>query len=204
MTAPAPRPRKGQDARVVVYLLGVVVLMGALSWAAVPFYNWFCRVTGFAGTTNVATSLSDTILDQDVRVRFDANVMPGMGWTFRPVQREMTLKIGQDALAYYEAINTTDQPITGRASYNVAPDSAGYFFDKIECFCFTEQTLQPGERVLMPVNFYVDPDIVNDRDARAVRDITLSYTFYRADKAANQTSADASDVLDARAKTTVN
>lgn len=172
-----------RNTRTLWKLVSVVVVMGALAWAAVPFYSWFCRVTGFAGTTQVADAAPDQILNQVVRIRFDANVMPGMGWTFRPMQREMTLRIGETGLAFYEAVNTTDQPITGTASYNVSPDAAGYFFDKIECFCFTEQTLQPGERIEMPVTFFVDPAIVRDRDAGHIRDITLSYTFFRSEPA---------------------
>ena len=167
------------NARVVALLVGVVVTMGALAWAAVPFYDWFCRVTGYAGTTNVAARASDVVLDELVTVRFDANVDPNLGWTFRPLQREMKLKIGENAIAFYEAINNTDQPLTGAASYNVAPEIAGYYFNKIECFCFTEQTLLPGERIEMPVTFFVDAGLVDDRDAGRVRDITLSYTFHR-------------------------
>ncbi|MDB6175895.1 cytochrome c oxidase assembly protein [Paracoccus sp. Z330] len=167
-----------RDTRTVAALLGVVVTMGALAWAAVPFYNWFCRVTGFAGTTQIAEQASDVVLDEEIRVRFDANVDKDLEWTFRPMQTKMDIKIGETGLAFYEAVNNSDHPITGTASYNVAPDVSGYYFDKIECFCFTEQTLQPGERVEMPVTFYVDPDLVNDRDASWVRDITLSYTFH--------------------------
>ncbi|MFI0395567.1 cytochrome c oxidase assembly protein [Paracoccus jiaweipingae] len=168
-----------RNTRTVTILLAVVVTMGALAWAAVPFYSWFCQVTGYGGTTNTAGAASDVVLDETVRVRFDANTDKDLGWTFRPMQRDIVLKIGQTGLAYYEAVNTSDETITGTASYNVAPDVAGYFFDKIECFCFTEQTLKPGERVEMPVTFYVDPDLVTDRDAGRVRDITLSYTFHR-------------------------
>lgn len=181
------------NTRIVTRLVGVVVVMGALSWAAVPFYSWFCRVTGFAGTPSVAEQGADRVLDETVRVRFDANVMPGMGWTFRPMQADMTLRIGETGLAFYEAVNTSDEAITGTATYNVSPDAAGYFFDKIECFCFTEQTLQPGERIEMPVTFFVSPDLVDDRDARTIRDITLSYTFYRQDQPA-QRSAEAAQV----------
>ncbi|MBD9526798.1 MULTISPECIES: cytochrome c oxidase assembly protein [Paracoccus] len=177
------------NARIVGMLVGVVVVMGALSWAAVPFYDWFCRVTGYGGTTNVAAAASDVVLDEKVRVRFDSNVDPDMGWTFRPLQREMELRIGENAIAFYEAINTTDQPITGTASYNVAPEIAGYYFNKIECFCFTEQTLQPGERIEMPVSFFVDAGLVDDRDAGRVRDITLSYTFHRSEPAAPKQAA---------------
>jgi cytochrome c oxidase assembly protein subunit 11 len=167
--------------RVAAMLVGVVVTMGALAWAAVPFYNWFCRVTGYGGTTNVATEQSGEVLDQTITVRFDANVERGMPWEFKPVEREMTLRIGETGLAFYEAYNPTDRVVGGTASYNVAPDQAGYFFNKIQCFCFTEQVLKPGERVLMPVSFYVDPDIVNDREAKYIRHITLSYTFHEAE-----------------------
>ena len=139
------------------------------------------QVTGFAGTTQVATQESDRVLDRTVRVRFDANVMPDMGWTFRPMQREMTVRLGETAMAYYEAVNVSEQTVTGSATYNVAPDDAGYYFEKIECFCFTEQTLAPGERIEMPLTFFVSPDMVDSRDAGHIRDITLSYTFFRQD-----------------------
>ena len=168
-----------RESRTALGLVGVVVTMGALAWAAVPFYNWFCKVTGFGGTTQVATQASDEVLDQMIRIRFDANVDSNLDWTFRPMQTKMDLKIGENGLAFYEAINNSDETITGTASYNVAPEVTGYYFDKIDCFCFTEQTLKPGERVEMPVSFYVDPDLVKDGDAAWVRDITLSYTFHR-------------------------
>lgn len=164
--------------RIVVMTVGVVLLMGSLAWAAVPFYNWFCRVTGFAGTTSVADAGSDVILDRTIKIRFDGNVERGMPWKFKPVVREMEIRIGETGLAFYEAWNPTDKRITGSASYNVFPYEAGGYFTKIDCFCFTEQTLDPGERVEMPVTFYVDPDIVNDRDAKYVKHITLSYTFH--------------------------
>lgn len=164
--------------RVAALLVGVVVTMGALAWAAVPFYSWFCRVTGYGGTTNTASSESSEILEETVTIRFDANTAPDMPWQFRPMQNEVTLKIGETGMAFYEAYNPTDKPVAGTASYNVAPDLAGYYFTKIQCFCFTEQVLQPGERVEMPVIFYVDPEIVSDSDAGHIRDITLSYTFF--------------------------
>ncbi len=156
----------------------VVITMGALGWAAVPFYDWFCRVTGYGGTTSVADAGSDVVLDKTIKVRFDGSIERGMPWEFKPVQREMELRIGETGLAFYEAYNPTDQPIAGTASYNVAPYSVGPYFIKIDCFCFTEQVLQPGERVSMPVTFYVDPDITRDRDAKFAKSITLSYTFH--------------------------
>ena len=161
--------------------VGVVLLMGSLAWASVPFYNWFCRVTGFGGTTAVADAGSDVVLDQTIIIRFDASLNAGMPWEFKPVVREIELRIGETGLAFYEAYNPTDRPVAGQASYGVTPYAAGGFFTKIDCFCFEEQVLQPGERVLMPVSFYVDPEIVDDRDAKYVRHITLSYTFYEID-----------------------
>ncbi|SET66998.1 cytochrome c oxidase assembly protein [Paracoccus homiensis] len=167
-----------RNSRTVLALVGVVVTMGALAWAAVPFYSWFCRVTGFGGTTQVSTAAPDQVLDEVIRVRFDANIDKDVPWTFRPMQTKMDVRLGESAMAYYEAINNSDQTITGTASYNVAPEVSGYYFDKIECFCFTEQTLKPGERIEMPINFFVDPELIEDGDAAWVRDITLSYTFH--------------------------
>lgn len=167
--------------RTLTKLVGVVVVMGALAWASVPFYDWFCRVTGFSGITGVADAGADRILDRTIKIRFDSNTERGMAWEFEPAQREMELRIGETGLAFYEAHNPTDRPIAGQASYNVTPYEAGGFFDKIECFCFTEQVLQPGERVMMPVTFFVDPAIVEDRDAKYTHTITLSYTFYEID-----------------------
>ena len=157
----------------------LVVTMASLSFASVPFYDWFCRVTGFGGVTNVAAAESDIILDQTINVRFDASLERDMPWTFKPVEREMTLRIGEMGMAFYEAHNPTDQPVAGQAAYNVTPYEAGVFFDKIACFCFVEQVLQPGETVLMPVSFFVDPAIVDDREGKHVHTITLSYTFYQ-------------------------
>jgi cytochrome c oxidase assembly protein subunit 11 len=156
---------------------GVAVFMVGMAFAAVPLYDWFCRVTGFAGTTQVAAAAPDTVLDRTIKVRFDASTMD-MPWRFRPVQREVTVRLGETALVFYEAHNPTDRPITGTASFNVTPYSTGSYFAKIACFCFVEQTLQPGETVQMPVTFYVDPEIIEDREASRVPVITLSYTFY--------------------------
>ncbi len=161
--------------------VGVVVLMGSLAWASVPFYNWFCRTTGFGGVTQEATVASDTVLEKTIKVRFDASIDRGMEWQFKPVEREIELKIGETGLAFYEAYNPSNRPIAGTASYNVAPYDAGAYFTKIACFCFERQILQPHERVQMPVTFYVDPKIVTDRDAQFTKVITLSYTFYETD-----------------------
>ncbi|MBD0866104.1 MAG: cytochrome c oxidase assembly protein [Rhodobacteraceae bacterium] len=167
--------------KTVLQTLGVVLLMGGLAWVSVPFYDWFCRVSGFGGVTGVAETGPDEILDQKIKVRFDASLDRDMPWQFKPLQREMELRIGETGLAFYEAYNPTDRPVAGSASYNVVPYEAGGFFDKIRCFCFEEQVLEPGERVQMPVTFYVDPEIVTDRDAKYVHTVTLSYTFHKID-----------------------
>ena len=167
--------------RTLSYLGSLVLTMVALSFASVPLYDWFCRVTGYGGTTLEADAGSDLILDQTINVRFDASLSKDMAWEFTPVEREMTVRIGETGLAFYEAYNPTSRPIAGSASYNVFPFTAGGYFIKIACFCFEEQVLQPGERVQMPVTFYVDPEIVNDNDGKHIESITLSYTFYEID-----------------------
>ncbi|MGI3212118.1 cytochrome c oxidase assembly protein [Roseovarius tibetensis] len=169
------------NTKTVTRLVGVVVLMGGLAWASVPFYDWFCRVTGFGGVTGQSDIASDEVLDETITVRFDASKARDMPWEFKPVEREMDLRIGETGLAFYEAYNPTDRPVAGRANYNVTPYDAGGFFTKIDCFCFQEQVLQPGERVQMPVTFYVDPEIVDDREGQYIHTITLSYTFHEID-----------------------
>ena len=190
-------------AKTVAQTLSLVVVMGGLAWASVPFYDWFCRVTGFGGTTMVSEFApgEDEILDQTIFVRFDASKERGMPWDFKPVERRMEIRIGETGLAFYEAHNPTDRPIAGTASYNVTPYEAGAFFSKIACFCFEEQILQPGETALMPVTFFVDPAIVNDRDGQFVKQITLSYTFYETDLPQEQAALDAAP---ADADTTLN
>lgn len=174
-------PKLQGTQRTLAQTICVVVFMGGLAWASVPFYDWFCRVTGFGGATNIAETGSDVILDQTIKVRFDASLSRDMPWSFKPEVREMEIRIGETGLAFYEAHNPLDVPIAGQASYNVTPFEAGAFFDKIECFCFTEQVLMPGETVMMPVSFFVDPAIVDDREGQYVHTITLSYTFYEID-----------------------
>lgn len=181
MRLPRILARMEPQNRTLTLLVGVVAVMTSLSFAAVPFYDWFCRVTGFGGTTSVADAGSDLILDRSIKIRFDASLEAGMPWDFRPAQTEMELRIGETALAFYEAYNPTDHAIAGTASYNVSPYAAGGYFTKIDCFCFEMQVLQPGERVMMPVSFYVDPAIVDDPEGRFVKAITLSYTFHQTD-----------------------
>lgn len=167
--------------KTVAQTVGLVVVMGGLAWASVPFYDWFCRVTGFGGVTGVSEVAPEDVLEQTIKVRFDGSLNNHMAWEFKPVVREMEVRIGETGLAFYEAYNPTNRPIAGSASYNVTPYQAGVFFNKIQCFCFEEQVLAPGERVQMPVTFYVDPEIVDDRDGKHIHTITLSYTFYEID-----------------------
>ena len=181
MTDSIEKTAASANKKTVLRLLGVGLTMGALAWASVPFYNWFCSVTGYGGTTGVAEAAPDEVLDQTITIRFDASLDRGMPWEFRPVAQEVEIRIGETGLAFYEAYNPTDRPVAGSASYNVAPYQAGEFFIKIDCFCFEQQVLQPGERVQMPVSYFVDPEIVTDSEGQFVKHITLSYTFYETD-----------------------
>jgi cytochrome c oxidase assembly protein subunit 11 len=174
-----PRRGLGRDA-VVGSIAGLVaVLMVGAAYAAVPFYNWFCRTTGFNGTTQVA-KLAPTAapLTRKIAVRFDSNVAGGLPWKFEPEKTEIEINIGQVVTVYYNVTNLAARTTTGQAAYNVAPLTVGAYFEKINCFCFTEQTMAPGEKREMPVVFYVDPSIVNDSDNDGLNTITLSYTFY--------------------------
>jgi cytochrome c oxidase assembly protein subunit 11 len=175
-------PGAAASRRTALRLGGVVAVMLGLSFAAVPLYDWFCRVTGYGGTTTVAAAggAAPEVLDRTIRVRFDANTAAGMPWTFRPMTRTMDVRLGESALVFYEASNPTDAPVAGTASYNVAPFAAGSHFAKIACFCFELQVLGPGERIEMPVSFYVDPAILDDPEARGAPSITLSYTMHAA------------------------
>jgi cytochrome c oxidase assembly protein subunit 11 len=171
--------RLGRDAAVAATCGLVVVLMVGASYAAVPFYNWFCRATGFNGTTQVATSAPTSgALARRIAVRFDANVAPGLPWKFEPEQTEIEIPIGQVVTVFYSVTNQSARSTTGQAAYNVAPLTVGAYFQKINCFCFTEQTMAPGEKREMPVVFYVDPALAADSDNDGLNTITLSYTFY--------------------------
>ena len=175
----ASRPSLRRDAVVAAICGFVVVLMVGASYAAVPFYNWFCRATGFNGTTQVATSApASSPLSRKIAVRFDANVAPGLPWKFEPEQTEIELNIGQVATVFYTVTNQSARTTTGQAAYNVAPLTVGAYFQKVNCFCFTEQTMAPGEKRQMPVVFYVDPSIAGNSENDGLNSITLSYTFY--------------------------
>ncbi len=151
---------------------------GALAVYAVPLYEMFCKVTGYGGTVQRAASNQSQLTDRVISVRFDGSVDGDLPWKFRPLQVKQSIKVGETALAFYEATNLSDHAITGSAVFNVTPHKAGLYFSKIECFCFTEQTLQPGETASMPVTYFIEPDIVDDRKMDNVQEITLSYSFF--------------------------
>ena len=152
--------------------------MVGMSFAAVPLYKLYCQVTGYAGTTQRVIKPSEVVVDRMMRVRFDANVGPALKWDFGPLQNTVDVKLGENTLVFFRATNRSDQPVTGTATFNVTPEMVGPYFAKVECFCFTEQRLEPGESIDMPVSFYIDPAILNDADAKALELVTLSYTFY--------------------------
>jgi len=171
--------RPGRDATVAALCGLLVALMVGASYAAVPFYDWFCRATGFNGTTQVATSApAGAPLTRKIAVRFDANVAPGLPWKFEPEQNEVEVRIGEVVTIFYSVTNQAARATTGQAAYNVAPLTVGAYFQKINCFCFTEQTMAPGEKRDMPVVFYVDPALAADSENDSLKTITLSYTFY--------------------------
>src|ERR1700716_684799 len=173
------RRRLGRDAVVAAICGLVVALMVGASYAAVPFYNWFCRATGFNGTTQVATSApASAPLTRKIAVRFDSNVAPGLPWKFEPEQTEIEVRIGQVVTVYYTVTNQAARTTTGQAAYNVAPLTVGAYFQKINCFCFTEQTMAAGEKREMPVVFYVEHKLGADSQNEGLKTITLSYTFY--------------------------
>lgn len=175
--------------RTALMALGFALGMFALGFASVPLYRLFCQVTGFGGTTQRATeadlaaaAANSHGVARTINVRFDSNTDRGLPWQFKPEQTQMKVHLGQKSMAIYLAKNLSDKPVTGRAVFNVTPDQTGSYFNKIQCFCFVEQTLQPGQEVRMPVLFFVDPKIAQDADAKGVQEITLSYTFYPVEK----------------------
>jgi cytochrome c oxidase assembly protein subunit 11 len=174
----APR----SNLRVAAIAAGVAVGMVGLSYASVPLYRLFCQVTGFGGTTQRADAAPQQATEHMVRVQFDANTSTNLDWAFHPVQESITVRIGEQNLAFYRATNESSQPLVGTAVFNVTPVQAGAYFNKIQCFCFTEQLLEPGQSIDMPVSFFVDPELLNDPDAAGIKEITLSYTFYPVDK----------------------
>ena len=179
---PAPKANKTRHNLLALSLVGLVAGMVGLSFASVPLYRMFCQVTGYGGLPQRADKAPGEVLDRTIRIRFDGNVDHGLPWTFAPVQQTIDVKIGETALAFFKATNETSAPVSGTAIFNVAPELAGRYFTKIECFCFKQQTLAAGQSVEMPVTFFVDPKIVEDEDTKNMSEMTLSYTFYRSDK----------------------
>lgn len=164
--------------KVVIGCLAALAVMGGVTAYSPTLYRLFCQVTGYGGTTQRAEKAPGKVLDKVVTVRFDANVSSQLAWKFEPVQHTIDVKVGETALAFFRATNTSDKVLKGTAAFNVAPEVAGIYFNKIECFCFKEQTLQPGQSVEMPVSFFIDPKIVEDRDTAQLSNLTLSYVFY--------------------------
>ena len=170
-----------RNAKTGLAVAAVVAGMAGLSYAAVPLYRAFCQITGWGGVTQRADGPASAVLDREVTVRFDGTVGRGLPWRFKPQEVSQTLKIGESGLAFFEAENLSDRPVVGRAAFNVQPAKAGVYFQKIECFCFTEQRLEPGEKMLMPVSYFVDPKLADDENLDEVSTITLAYTFFLQD-----------------------
>jgi cytochrome c oxidase assembly protein subunit 11 len=164
--------------RTALWCGGLVFFMGGLAFASVPLYDLFCRMTGFGGTPMVRNEAASRISERVVQVRFDANVAPGLGWTFEAETNVVNARVGETQTVFYKVTNRSDKPTTGIATFNVQPSHVGAFFVKMQCFCFTEHTLQPGESMDAPVVFYIDPDFEKQRELRSVHALTLSYTYF--------------------------
>jgi cytochrome c oxidase assembly protein subunit 11 len=183
-------PNSAKNRRVAVLSALFVACMVGLAYASVPFYRMFCQVTGFGGTPQRAETAPDKTLERRMTIRFDANTAGSLPWLFEPVQRSLEVKVGEENFAYYRAANKSDHAVTGTAVFNVTPDTTGAYFNKIQCFCFTKQTLKAGESIELPVSFFVDPAIVEDHGLDKVNTITLSYTFYPASQSDTVSSAE--------------
>jgi cytochrome c oxidase assembly protein subunit 11 len=202
LSAPqSPNKPAARNGRIALICAGIAALMLGGAFASAPLYSVFCRVTGFGGTplrAEAAPAATDTSHERTITVRFNSDTAPGMPWKFQPEQRQVVVKPGEETLIFYKASNPTDKPITGQAAYNVTPDKAGQYFNKIQCFCFTEQRLNPGQTADMPVSFFVDPKLLTDPQTRDVTTITLSYTFFRLpdedNKQVSDSGADAAPV----------
>lgn len=181
------------NSRVVAMCIAMVLGMGGLAYASVPLYQLFCQVTGYGGTTQqVDAKAADGVgmIDRDINVRFDANTASILNWEFAPKEREVTIKMGEKMIINYVAKNLSDKPIVGMATFNVTPQAAGVFFNKIECFCFTDTYIEPGQTLDMPVVFYVDPDMDQEKAMKALNTITLSYTFFESETSVEDALAD--------------
>lgn len=183
------------NTNVVAMCVGMVLGMGGLTYASVPLYELFCQVTGYGGTTQRA-ELSDAIdvIDRKINVRFDANTASSLDWEFAPEKREVSLNVGETMVVNYVAKNLSDEPIVGMASFNVTPQATGVFFNKVECFCFTDTYIEPGGELVMPVMFYVDPDLDKEETMKGLNTITLSYTFYESDTTPEEMTAEQAEL----------
>ena len=181
--------RRRRDGATVLLLVSVVAGMTGLAFASVPLYRLFCQETGLGGTTRRAAAAPVKEAAAFVTIRFDAETAPGLGWEFRPLQSKVSVHPGEQQKIFYRAVNKTAEPVTGRATYNVTPAKAGIYFDKLQCFCFSEQLLAPGQSVDMGVVFFVDPDILTDPNTSDVHTITLSYTMFPAHQASRPTAS---------------
>ena len=168
-----------QNKKVAIIVVSIIFSMVGLTYAAFPLYDLFCRVTGYGGTPKQVDESSENVGSRNFTVRFNSDIAKDLNWEFNPVQKQVNVKTGENKLIFFEAYNPTDKPITGVATYNITPERAAYHFSKVQCFCFEKQTLQPGERVQMPVSFYIDPEIEEDKDVGNLDTVTLSYTFFK-------------------------
>lgn len=203
MSAPVKSSDKNKLRRDLTVAAACIAFFGSMigvTYASVPLYKLFCQVTGYGGTTQQAAAPSQKVLDRTITVRFDANVSPGLPWEFQPVKREVTMRIGETTTASFLAKNIFGTPTRGKATFNVVPELAGSYFNKLECFCFTDTTLKPREKLDMPVVFFVDPEIVNEPDLKDIKTITLSYTFFPSMDETPVASADTKDLKKAKAQ----
>jgi cytochrome c oxidase assembly protein subunit 11 len=178
MTGTSRTPLQRRHRALAAWCAALVFAMVGAAYAAVPLYRMFCAATGFDGTPRRATGPSQRTLEQTIIVRFDGNVAPSLPWRFAPVQTTMTVKLGENTVAVYKATNLSDKRIVATAAYNIFPEITASYFNKIECFCFTEQVLEPGQTAELALSFFIDPEIVRDQDAKRVTNVTVSYTFY--------------------------
>ncbi|MGZ0190517.1 MAG: cytochrome c oxidase assembly protein [Alphaproteobacteria bacterium] len=183
------RPTTTKNTRLGLILAGLALGMVGLAFASVPLYDLFCRVTGYGGTTQRASAAPDQTSSRVMAIRFNADVSPDLPWSFRPVINLTKVHLGEERLAFFQATNNSDEPIVGTAVFNVTPQKVGAYFNKVQCFCFEKQVLQPGETMDFPVSFFVDPDIETEKNLDDVKTITLSYTFFPSPDDAAKTAA---------------
>jgi cytochrome c oxidase assembly protein subunit 11 len=168
-----------KNSQTALNILAIAVGMFGMAYASVPLYNIFCKITGFGGTTQEAKETPSQVINRDMKVIFNTDVSPELSWDFKPLQTTTKVKVGEQKLVFFEARNYGTEPIAGMASYNVTPDKMGVYFTKLKCFCFEQQVINPGEKITFPVSFFIDPEIMNDKNLNDVNEVTLSYTFFK-------------------------